>query len=247
MKDVPADYYARLAEVDARHWWARGMIEIEAALLAPWLSDGRLRLLDAGCGTGGFLAWADRSGRFAELSGVDLSPEALDVCRARVPSAELATAPLSALPFADGAFDVVVSNDVLQHVEEQEVTASLGELGRVLANGGALAVRTNGARRGRRERADWRLYDETALRAELERAGFRVRRTTYANLLFSALAEVRGSGPQAPTSRSCGIPSRPGGVASALGGTALGVEASVVRRGGRVPWGHTLLAVAIRE
>jgi SAM-dependent methyltransferase len=244
VKGVPADYYERLAEIDSRHWWPRGMIEIEAALLAPFLSAGGARLLDAGCGTGAFLAWAAASGRFAELSGVDLSPEALDVCRTRTPGAELAVAPLSSLPFDDGVFDVVVSNDVLQHVEEAEVVASLAELGRVLREGGVLVVRTNGGRRGRRERSDWRLYDERGLRGELERAGFRVLRSTFVNLLFSAAAALRGREPRPPTARTCGIPSVPGTVASALGRAALGIEARYIGRGGRVPWGHTLMAVA---
>ena len=49
--------------------------------------------------------------------------------------ADLRTAPLCALPFADGSFDLVVTNDVLQHVPEDEVDESLRELRRVLAAG----------------------------------------------------------------------------------------------------------------
>jgi SAM-dependent methyltransferase len=213
-------------------------------LLEPWLSHPG-RLLDAGCGTGGFLSWAFRSGRFAALDGVDLSPEALEVCRARVPDAQLSVAPLSGLPFTEGTFHVAVLNDVLQHVDEAEITGSLAELRRVLRADGVLVVRTNGARRGRRERADWRLYDEARLRAELDGAGFRLRRLTFANFVFSALAELRGKGPRAPTAQASGIPSLPGAATSVLGGTALALEAAFVRRGGRVPWGHTLMVVAV--
>jgi SAM-dependent methyltransferase len=244
VKDVPEDYYRRLAEIDARHWWPRGMVEIEAALLEPWLRKGPRALLDAGCGTGGFLAWAAERRLAKELFGVDTSAEALAVAEERVPDAELHVAPLSALPFADGAFDVVVLNDVLQHVDDAEMEPSLIELRRVLAPSGALAVRTNGARHGRRERSDWRLYDEQALRGQLERSGFVVERVTFANLPFSLLAELRRRGPRAPTEDTCGIPSPPGRVSAALGRMTLSAEAVAVRHGGRVLWGHSLLAVA---
>lgn len=245
MKDIPGDYYRRLAEIDDRHWWVRGMIEIESALIAPWLEREPGPLLDAGCGTGGFLAWAGCRGAFTSLSGVDLSPEAIDIAHGRVPMADLRVAPLSSLPFDGGAFDVVALNDVLQHVDESEARASMVELRRVLASDGVLVVRTNGARRGRRERSDWRLYEPASLRAELERGGFDVRRLTFANMIFSALSELRGGRPRAPSGRASGVPASPGAVASKLGALALSLEARVIERGGRVPWGHTLLALAV--
>ncbi len=58
MKDVRPDYYRRLHAVEEQHWWHVGMREITAALLRERLARGHLSLLDAGCGTGGFLAWA---------------------------------------------------------------------------------------------------------------------------------------------------------------------------------------------
>ncbi len=186
MKNVPADYYARLRAVEERHWWHTGMLEITGSLLRDRLAHGHLSLLDAGCGTGGFLAWASRTGAFDRLCGVDLSPEAVELARAAVPGAELHVAPVDAIPFGDASFDLVALNDVLQHVDERAVAASLGELRRVLKEGGALVVRTNGGRRARREREDWRLYDERLLREQLEVAGFRVERLTHANGVLSA-------------------------------------------------------------
>ena len=58
MRGVPDDYYRRLHEVDTRHWWHLGMRSIEAVLLGDRLQRTGQSVLDAGCGTGGFLAWA---------------------------------------------------------------------------------------------------------------------------------------------------------------------------------------------
>jgi len=244
VRDVPADYYRRLHEVDSQHWWHLGMRSLAAALL-----DGRMggSLLDAGCGTGGFLAWAAETGRFSRRCGIDLSVEAVELARETVPGAELHAAPLDQIPFGDEEFDLAVSLDVLQHVPEDLLDASLKELRRVLKPGGALLVRTNGDREARRERDDWRAYDAATLAADLRRAGFTVRRVTYANTVLSLAASARGRRPEAPTGSSCGIPPVETGPKAAVGRALLEAEARVVGLGGRLPYGHTLFALAERE
>ena len=243
---VPADYYERILENEERHWWYRGMLSITAALLGERLTRPGRRLLDAGCGTGGFLRWALDRGSFASAAGVDIGSAAIQLAQERLPNVDLRTAPLRSLPFDDHSFELVVSNDVLQHVHEQELEESLGELRRVLALGGTLLLRTNGARRQRHERDDWRVYDRTALAAQLEEAGFACERVTYANTVASLYGAMRGSTPHAPSESQDGIPraefSR---VAGTVGRSLLAAESLwLARTGLRLPYGHTLFAVA---
>jgi SAM-dependent methyltransferase len=235
VKGVPGDYYRRLQDIEASHWWAAGMRRIAGVLLAGRTGGA---LLDAGCGTGGFLRHF--AARFERLCGTDLSAEAIQLARQAVPQAELHVAPLHLLPFGEGEFDVAVLNDVLQHVHEEEVQGGLHELRRVLRPTGTLLVRTNGGRAVRRVRPDWRLYDAASLADELRRGGFGVERVTYANATLSR----RGPEPAAPTEGSCGIPARPGRIATAAGAAALAAEAAYLRAGGRLSSGHTLFAVA---
>ena len=244
---IPADYYRRIFEAEEQHWWYRGMRSVSAALLGERLTRPGQRLLDAGCGTGGFLRWALDRGSFAGVAGVDIGSVAIDLARERVPEADLRTSSLKSLDFDDGSFDLVVTNDVLQHVPEDEVGASLRELRRVLAPDGMLLLRTNGARRLRREREDWRAYDRSTLVTELERAGFAIERVTYANALLSLYAVLRGRSPQAPSDAHDGIPRRePSRLVSALGRRMLAAEAHWLGRPGRtLPYGHTLFAVAL--
>ena len=245
MKDVPADYYRRLHDVDASHWWQRGMREIEAALLGDRLRMAGQSLLDAGCGTGAFLAWAAELGIFDRLSGTDISREAIEIARDVCPHADLHVAPLDRLPFEDRSFDLAVLEDVIQHVDEAEVAPGLEELRRVLRAEGTLLVRTNGARHARRERPDWRAYDPASLAATLQAGGFRVLRLTYANTVLSLLAAARGRGPHAPTSERHGIPAADGELTTAVGSRLLSLEARYLGAPGRkLPYGHTLLAVA---
>ena len=45
-------------------------------------------MLDAGCGTGGFLRWLLDRGSFAAAAGVDIGSAAIELARRRVPEAD---------------------------------------------------------------------------------------------------------------------------------------------------------------
>ena len=245
MKGVPLDYYRRLDEAERGHWYHRGMEQLAVALLGGRLSGTGQALLDAGCGTGGFLRFARGLGVFDRLCGIDVSPDAIELARGELPEAELHVGPLTAVPFPNASFDLVTLNDVLQHIDEGEVEPSLRELRRVLKPEGALLVRTNGGLRASRPRSDWRLYSRGSLVAELTRGGFRVERVTYANAAVSTLRAARGLTPKAPTETSSGIPPASSRLAAAIGPWLLDAEAHFLARPGlRLPYGHTLLAVA---
>lgn len=69
---------------------------------------------------------------------IDISPPALSQLRAQ--GGRAALGPVSALPFADAAFDLVCALDIIEHVDDDE--GALAELGRVAAPGAALIVST---------------------------------------------------------------------------------------------------------
>ena len=245
LPEVPSDYYAHMAEIDRTHWWHRGMRTIAASFLGERLERQGQQLLDAGCGTGGFLSWAGGLGAFERLSGVDLSADAIDFTRRVVPAAELRLAPLHDVPFEDGAFDVVVCNDVLQHVGEAELNPSLTELRRVLRPDGALLVRTNGARQGWREGPEWRTYDPAALRTDLEAAGLRCERLSFVNMAGSLWAAARGRSPRGPSEDRHGLPALDDSPVSGVRYRMLAAEARYLARAShKLPYGHTLIALA---
>lgn len=247
---VPADYYERIAAVEAGHWWHVGMRSMTAVLLAESLSGRGQALLDAGCGTGGFLRWAALSGAFSRIVGTDLSEHAIDLARRQTPGLELHVAPMTRLPFTDASFDVVTINDVLQHIPEDEVTASLRECARVMRPDARLLIRTNGARSARRERSDWRVYDGSALAGALRAAELRPERITYSSLVPSLWAVARGQAPRAPQNGDeghDGVPDPASPVMNVIGRGVLAAERAWLRRSGRgVAFGHTLFAVARR-
>lgn len=106
-----------------------------------------LRVLDAGCGSGRnslFLAGAGM-----QVVGVDQSDGMLERAKAAVAetrcAVDLLQGELEALPFADGAFDVVICTSVLETMTREATSRAMQELGRVLKPAGYLLVVTTAA------------------------------------------------------------------------------------------------------
>lgn len=111
------------------HWLARA----RAQLIPPATGDGA-QLLDVGCG-GGLLAPHVHGYRHV---GVDLSEAGLAVAAAH--GVEGVHADVTALPFADARFDVVVAGEILEHVTD--LPATVAEALRVLKPGGTFVCDT---------------------------------------------------------------------------------------------------------
>ncbi len=71
-----------------------------------------IRLLDAGCGSGGAMTRAGLRG--AIVTGIDATPALLNEARKRLPDADLRAADMEALPFADQEFDLAIAINSLQ-------------------------------------------------------------------------------------------------------------------------------------
>jgi SAM-dependent methyltransferase len=115
--------------------WSGGQYELVAARfaeihdalvesLAPRAGE---RWLDVATGTGEVALRAARAG--ADVTGLDIAPRLLEQARAKTSEVEWVEGDAQALPFADGAFDVVSSSFGLIFAPEQELVA--GEVARV--------------------------------------------------------------------------------------------------------------------
>jgi ubiquinone/menaquinone biosynthesis C-methylase UbiE len=103
----------------------------------------RIRLLDVACGTGRTLHQLAVAHPALRLYGVDLSPAYVRLARRRladVAEVALAVENAEALPFADGAFDVVTSVYLFHELPRNTRRAIAREMLRVVRPGGLIVV-----------------------------------------------------------------------------------------------------------
>jgi SAM-dependent methyltransferase len=117
--------------------------------------------------------------------GIDFHPLAVHYAHSRAPVAQ---ASIDQLPFDSSSFHIITSFDVIYHRGVADDAQTFRELYRVLVHGGKLVVRMPALERlrGQHDKVvhTARRYSAHQLRTQLEHAGFKIDRLTYANMLL---------------------------------------------------------------
>jgi ubiquinone/menaquinone biosynthesis C-methylase UbiE len=184
---------------DREQFLATGRRDVEAA--RRWLAELDLpprwsRVLDFGCGAGRLSqALAEHAD---EVTGVDVSPPMLAVARELDPAQRCRfvlneTADLAR--FDDGAFDLVYSELVLQHLPAPVIDGYLAEFVRVLAPGGVAVFQCTTRPLWTFKGAVWRLAPGRLIRfaqRKLLRYPAPMRMTTYPQARLRAVVSSAG-------------------------------------------------------
>jgi SAM-dependent methyltransferase len=201
------------------------------------------RILDAGCGSGRFMVELAKLG---VVTGVELSEASVALARERALGEVIAGSVLE-MPFADDSFDLAVSLDVIEHLEDD--LAALRELRRVVAPGGALLVTVPAYQwlwSGHDEiNHHHRRYTRSSLLSVAREAGWEPVRTTYFNSLLLPVAialRVLDRFSRKTTESSLDLWVPPAALNWLLE-RPLALEAALIGRGGRIPAGLSLLVV----
>ncbi len=146
----------------------------------------RARILDAGCGSGrNMVELAD----LGTVTGIELSETSVELARER-DAGEVVAGSVLEMPFPDDSFDLAVSLDVIEHLEDD--LGALRELRRTVAPGGALLVTVPAYQwlwSGHDEiNHHHRRYTRRSLQRVAEQAGWNQVRTTYFNSLLLPVA-----------------------------------------------------------
>lgn len=237
--------YAALDRMEERMWWYRGLHrQMRAALGRLLHAMPAGGILDAGCGTGGILAFLQPLARDRHWIGVEIHPAA--ALRARQKSqAAIVGGSVNALPLADASITTVLSADVLSHARV-EPDVALAEIARVLRPGG-YAVFNLPAYDWLRSAHDARVHNARRFTARgfaaiLRQAGLEPVRTTHWNSFLLPLMVLRRLTERGEAAKS-DVMEYPA-VVNALFGAILALERGLIALGVRLPVGGSLLVVA---
>jgi SAM-dependent methyltransferase len=237
------DYELQTHQAEDRHWWYRGRRTVLDGITAGLGLPPQARILDAGCGSGRNMVELARNG---VVTGIELSETSVALARER-DAGEVILGSVLDMPFADASFDLAVSLDVIEHLEDD--FCALRELRRTVAPGGALLVTVPAYQwlwSGHDEiNHHHRRYTRRSLQQVAERAGWRQERTTYFNSLLLPVAILlrvldRINTKTTESSLDLWVPPEP---LNWMLERPLAIEAALIRHGGRIPAGLSLLAV----
>ena len=243
----PAEF-ANIAQSEQNFWWYRGMRRITFAVLDPVVRSRPIHdVLEAGCGTGHFsLQLAGRYGW--RMHSLDLGWEGLAFGK-DLGAPRMVQADICKLPYRSGAFDALVSMDVIVHLPRGKESEPLAEFARVLKPNGFLALRVSALDLLRSNHSAWaderQRFTRRRLIEVVKAQGFRVIRATYANSLLMpvALAKFRIWEPLSKSPPSSGVEPVAPWLDSLLH-LPLSLEAAWLGAGGSFPAGQSLLLLA---
>jgi SAM-dependent methyltransferase len=237
------EYELQTHRAEDRHWWYQGRRRVLERAIARLGLPGGARILDAGCGSGRNMV---DLAHYGSVTGVELSPTSVQLARERV-AGEVIEGSVLDMPFDDGSFDLSVSLDVIEHLEDD--IGALRELRRVTAPGGALLVTVPAYQwlwSGHDEiNHHHRRYSRRTLLAAAEEAGWREDRSVHFNSLLLPVAIAlraleRFKPSTTKSSLDLWVPPAPLNWALRQ---PLNLEAAVIGRGSSIPAGLSLLAV----
>ena len=142
LRDVQYRTEANLAARQSIYAYQHPRLNLPAWALGLGAPTGTETIADIGCGNGAYLAELARRGHTGPIVGVDLSTGMLHAARRRAPHTGLVAGDAAALPLRDGACDLALAMQMLDHVPG--VRAAVRELRRITRPGGQALVALNG-------------------------------------------------------------------------------------------------------
>ncbi len=239
--------YERLAAVEERGWWFRGLHAnlMAACRLAGAAQAAQACVLDAGCGTGGLLTLIATALPQTRRFGLEIDPHAAAMARGKS-GAAIAIGSTLMLPFAAGSFDAVFSADVLCHRGVAPAPA-LESIRSCLKPGGVVVLNLPAYRwlfSGHDRAVDnARRFGRGEVRALLREGGFARIRVRYWNSLLFPLMVLQRLLRKSGASDVALLPAP----VERLFNAVIALEAWLVRRGLRFPFGGSILATAVRS
>jgi SAM-dependent methyltransferase len=149
--------------------------------------------LEAGCGTG-YLSHLLQRERSWPIVPLDFSGDGLHYAR-QLGVANPVQGDIRSLPFGDGAFDLVMSVDVIAHLPRGDEQLAARELARVTRPGGLVVVRTSALDILRSRHGEFaherQRFTRRRFMGLFAGAGIRILRCSYCNSLLMPVALVK--------------------------------------------------------
>ena len=135
--------YQKMSKVEAHHWWYRNLHETVLDQIEAFAKNKEVKILNAGCGTGGCLSFLKLNG-YNNINGFDLSQDAIDIFYENKPdlasSVQVLDIRKSIDSYPQKTFDVIICNDVLYFLKMDDIQAVIAGFYKLLKNNGIVIL-----------------------------------------------------------------------------------------------------------
>lgn len=241
------DEYKRMYALETSFWWYRVLHELVESIIQKQKPQGKIRMLDAGCGTGRMMEICQKYGH---VEGIDFSTDAVAYARNRGLD-NVTLGDLNEVQLNANSYDIITSLDVLYHAAIKDDSAILNKFYDGLKEGGILIINLPAFEYLKRSHDivvhTKKRYRKKAFALELKHAGFKILHSGYRMplLYFIILASKivhQRTKVQASESDLKAIPRWLNSVLLGMGRA----ENWLIRRGLGMPVGSSLFIVAIK-
>lgn len=198
-QEVPPNYYQNgIKKNILQHVWHTGKLRMTRSLIQS-IHNQPKKILDIGCASGWFLSELSKFYPQAHCTGIDVYEEAIQYGKTWYSNLKLIHADAHALPFKKNSFDILICNEVLEHVLDPEKV--LKEIQRVLRPGGYAVIEMDTgnmlfrfvwfwwthARHGVWEHAHIQVFNTQKLQQLITRNGFQIKKRVIFNLSMAVI------------------------------------------------------------
>ena len=135
--------YQMMYDSEEKLWWYKILHEkILKEVVAKFGQNKNVKILDAGCGTGGLMSFLIKHGYY-NIEGFDFSEDAVSFCKERKLKVQQIDLTNFDSEFKDASFDIIINDDVLYQFEDEIIVRAIKNLERKLKIGGILISNNN--------------------------------------------------------------------------------------------------------
>jgi SAM-dependent methyltransferase len=183
--------YEKMFRLEGQLWWYRILHErVEAALHQHFGNRRDVRILDAGCGTGGLLNFLRQRG-YTDLRGIDGSADAVAFCQER--NLPVTLVDLNKLTDfePEAQYEVIICNDVFCYFNDPDLPRLVAQIAPRLESTGILVSNNNAFAvfRGQHDLAvgSIRRFVLTDLERLMTPVGLQIQAATYWSFVLSPM------------------------------------------------------------
>ena len=177
-------YESKYHQLEESNWWFVARRDIIYRLIKSFNPKDNIDILDVGCSGGNLIEFLKNKG-FHNLSGIDISADAIKICQQKDLS-NVFVADGIKTPFPENKFDIIIASDILEHIKDDGV--ALKEWKRILKKDGKMIifVPAFGFLWSDHDKANqhYRRYTKNSLSELAKKSGCRTERISYWNFLL---------------------------------------------------------------